>query len=172
MAGRRGVVAVPHDGKRRELRGERVFLPALETMEPAALVCVFPEQGMVWRDAGKGQDAFVVRCAPSAGRCCFLSVDETLVLVRGGMLRSGKVMQLDENFELLPAEEFRKRREPLRYRVDVGYSYRKSFGEKLFLLRLGVYNLVGNPSEEDILNFYSVHWRSNFLPYGSVSFKF
>ncbi len=90
----------------------------------------------------------------------------------GGMLRSGKVMQLDENFELLPAEEFRKRREPLRYRVDVGYSYRKSFGEKLFLLRLGVYNLVGNPSEEDILNFYSVHWRSNFLPYGSVSFKF
>lgn len=90
----------------------------------------------------------------------------------GGMLRSGKVMQLDENFELLPAGEFRKRREPLNYRVDVGYSYRKSFGEKLFLLRLGVYNLVGNPSEEDILNFYSVHWRSNFLPYGSVSFKF
>lgn len=69
------------------------------------------------------------------------------------MLRSGKVMQLNEDFELLPAEEFRKRREPLNYRVDVGYSYRKSLGEKLLLLRLGVYNLVGNPSEEDILNF-------------------
>lgn len=90
----------------------------------------------------------------------------------GGMLRSGKVMQLDENFELLPADEFRKRREPLNYRVDVGYSYRKSFGEKLFLLRLGIYNVVGNPSEEDILNFYSVHWHSNCLPYGSISFKF
>lgn len=90
----------------------------------------------------------------------------------GGTLRSGKVMQLDEDFELLPAEDFRKRREPLNYRVDVGYSYRKSFGEKLLLLRLGVYNLVGNPSEEDILNFYSVHWHSNCLPYGSISFKF
>lgn len=90
----------------------------------------------------------------------------------GGTLRSGKVMQLDEDFELLPAEDFRKRREPLNYRVDVGYSYRKSLGEKLLLLRLGVYNLVGNPSEEDILNFYSVHWHSNCLPYGSISFKF
>jgi hypothetical protein len=61
---------------------------------------------------------------------------------------------------------------PLNYWVDVGYSYRKSFGDKLLLLRLGVYNVVGNPSEEDILSFYSVHWSGNCLPYGSLSFKF
>lgn len=71
----------------------------------------------------------------------------------GGMLRSGKVRFLNEDYEPLPVEDFREKREPLNYRVDVGYSYRKSFGEKLLLLRLGVYNVVGNPSEEDILSF-------------------
>lgn len=90
----------------------------------------------------------------------------------GGMLRSGKVRQLNEDYELLPMDDFRKERDPLNYRVDVGYSYRRSFGEKLFLLRLGIYNVIGNPSEEDVLNFYSVHWHRNFLPYGSISFKF
>ena len=90
----------------------------------------------------------------------------------GGMLRSGKVRFLNEDYEPLSVEEFREKREPLNYRVDVGYSYRKSFGEKLLLLRLGVYNVVGNPSEEDILSFYSVHWSGNCLPYGSLSFKF
>lgn len=90
----------------------------------------------------------------------------------GGMLRSGKVRFLNEDYEPLSVEEFREKREPLNYRVDVGYSYRKSFGDKLLLLRLGVYNVVGNPSEEDILSFYSVHWSGNCLPYGSLSFKF
>ena len=46
------------------------------------------------------------------------------------------------------------------------------YDENLLLLRLGVYNVVGNPSEEDILSFYSVHWSGNCLPYGSLSFKF
>lgn len=46
------------------------------------------------------------------------------------------------------------------------------YDENLLLLRLGVYNVVENPSEEDILSFYSVHWRGNCLPYGSISFKF
>lgn len=69
------------------------------------------------------------------------------------MLRSGKVRFLNEDYEPLSVEEFREKREPLNYRVDVGYSYRKSFGDKLLLLRLGVYNVVGNPSEEDILSF-------------------
>ena len=90
----------------------------------------------------------------------------------GGMLRSRKVRFLNEDYEPLSVDDFREKREPLNYRVDVGYSYRKSFGEKLLLLRLGVYNVVGNPSEEDILSFYSVHWRGNCLPYGSISFKF
>lgn len=55
----------------------------------------------------------------------------------GGMLRSGKVRFLNEDYEPLSVEEFREKREPLNYRVDVGYSYRKSFGDKLLLLRLG-----------------------------------
>lgn len=47
----------------------------------------------------------------------------------GGMMRSGKVIDLDENFDPLPASEFRQHRLPMNYRIDVGYSYRKAFGE-------------------------------------------
>lgn len=90
----------------------------------------------------------------------------------GGMMRSGKIIDLDEWFEPLPEADFRMWREPLHYRVDVGYSYKKSFGEKLLTFRCGLYNVVGNPSEEDVLSFYSVHWHGNCLPYAGISFKF
>lgn len=90
----------------------------------------------------------------------------------GGMMRSGKMLDLDENFDPLPASEFRKQRMPMNYRIDVGYAYRKSFGKKLLSLRLGLYNVLGNPPEEEILSFYSVHWKSNCLPYAGVSFRF
>ena len=49
---------------------------------------------------------------------------------------------------------------------------KRSFGKKLLLVRAGFYNLIGNPSEEDILNFYSVSFNSRIRPYGSISFKF
>mgnify|MGYP000225426543 CR=1 FL=1 len=59
------------------------------------------------------------------------------------------------------------------YRVDASYTYKKEFRTgRLLLFRAGLYNIVGNPPEEEILNFYSVHWHRNCLPYGSISFKF
>lgn len=92
----------------------------------------------------------------------------------GGLLRSGKVLEIDEEtFDPIPVKQFRKKRAPLNYRVDAGYSFKKNFGDdKLLLLRVGLYNIVGNPPEEEILDFYSVHWPYNCLPYGSISFKF
>ena len=88
------------------------------------------------------------------------------------MLHSGKILEMDDNFDPFPVPEFRTHRSPLNYRVDAGYSYRKSFGDKLLALRFGLYNIIGNPSEEEILSYYSVHWKGHCLPYGSISFKF
>ena len=92
----------------------------------------------------------------------------------GGLLRSGKVLEIDEEtFDPYSIEEFRKKRAPLNYRVDAGYCYKQNFGDdKLLLLRVGLYNIVGNPPEEEILDFYSVHWPYNCMPYGSISFRF
>ena len=45
-------------------------------------------------------------------------------------------------------------------------------GGKLLLLRAGLYNIMGNPPEEEILDFYSVHWHRHCMPYAGVSFKF
>lgn len=91
----------------------------------------------------------------------------------GGTIHSGRVIEVDEFMDPLPADQFRTEREPTHYRLDAGYSYRKDLGaDKLLLLRLGLYNIVGNPPEEEVLSYYSVHWYGNCLPYASVSFKF
>ena len=90
----------------------------------------------------------------------------------GAQLHSGRIMDVDEWLDPLPAEQFRSVRRPLGYRVDVGYSYKRDFGGNLLLLRCGLYNVLGNPSEKEVLNFYSVYWHSNCLPYASISFRF
>ncbi len=90
----------------------------------------------------------------------------------GGMMRSGKVLEFGDDFNTQPEDQFRTVREPLVYRVDVGYSFEKSFGNKLLALRCGLYNVIGRPSDEDLLSFYSAIWHGNCLPYASISFKF
>lgn len=89
----------------------------------------------------------------------------------GGQLHSGRI--IDNYMDEQTGENlFRSKRENLKYRIDIGYAYKRSFGKKLLLVRAGFYNLIGNPSEEDILNFYSVSFNSRIRPYGSISFKF
>ncbi len=90
----------------------------------------------------------------------------------GGAVRSGRITDWNEDLDPVPVSQFRTQREPLNYRADIGYSYVKPFGDKLLSLRFGLYNVVGNPPEEEILDFYSVHWSNNCLPYGSISFRF
>lgn len=48
----------------------------------------------------------------------------------GGLVRSGKVTDLDQNFDPLPQEDFRKVREPMNYRVDASYTYKKNSGQE------------------------------------------
>ena len=88
------------------------------------------------------------------------------------MFSSGRVKDADEGFGPLPENSFRGSREVMRYRVDAGYTYKRDFGGKLLLLRAGLYNIMGNPPEEEILDFYSVHWQRHCMPYAGVSFKF
>lgn len=90
----------------------------------------------------------------------------------GGTLHSGKVIGYDEWGDTPPEEQFRKNRQSLRYRIDAGYTYQKNWGDKLLAFKAGLYNIIGNPAEEDILMYYSVHWTGNCLPYGSISFRF
>lgn len=101
----------------------------------------------------------------------FLQARYTLHFSVGGLVHSGKIIDMDD-WEPVDAANFRKLRRPLNYRVDIGYSYRREFQKSLLLFRCGLYNVIGNPTEEDLLNFYSVSWGNGCLPYGSISFKF
>ena len=122
-------------------------------------------------DRGKLPSLYDIPHQLGAALSCQIGRHSSLSL--GGTVRSGRIIELDEFLDPLPANRFRTERERTRYRLDAGYSFRKDFGaDKLLLLRLGLYNIVGNPSEEEVLSYYSVHWYGNCLPYASVSFKF
>lgn len=75
----------------------------------------------------------------------------------------------DDEFRI---DDFRRHRFPFNYRIDAGYTFRKDFGDKQLFLRCGLYNILGNPPEEDIIYFYTVHWSGNCMPYAGVSFRF
>ena len=123
------------------------------------------------KDKGKLPSAYDIPHQAGASLSYQLTSHSTLSV--GGSVHSGKVIEVDEFLDPLPADQFRTDRQPTNYRLDAGYSYRKDFGKnRLLLLRLGLYNIAGNPSEEEILSYYSVHWYRNCLPYASVSFKF
>ena len=122
-------------------------------------------------DRGKLPSLYDIPHQLGAALSCQIGRHSSLSL--GGTVRSGRIIELDEFLDPLPADRFRTEREHTRYRLDAGYSFRKDFGaDKLLLFRLGLYNIVGNPSEEEVLSYYSVHWYGNCLPYASVSFKF
>ena len=99
-------------------------------------------------------------------------ISKSSSLSLGCIAKSGRIKVSDHWFESDKNLGFRKTRGEFNYRIDVGYTFRKDFGDKLLLFRCGLYNLLGNPPEEDIVDFYSVHLSKNCLPYGSISFKF
>lgn len=90
----------------------------------------------------------------------------------GCIMKSGRIKVADNWFESDKEIGFRKTRGVFNYRIDAGYTFQKDFNSKLLVFRCGLYNILGNPPEEDVIDFYSVHISKNCFPYGSVSFKF
>lgn len=92
----------------------------------------------------------------------------------GTFLQSGKIKSVNEEDELLPIEQFRSQRENVNYRLDASYNYTKVFKgrDARLMFRIGLYNIIGNPSEEDAISMYSINFDNHCLPYGSISFKF
>lgn len=90
----------------------------------------------------------------------------------GGEIRSGRVHDMDEDQDFFNLEDFRRYREPLMYRLDAGYGYQRMFKKALLVFRVGLYNIVGNPPEEEIQYFYFVNYYRHCLPYATISFKF
>ncbi|MGL5787395.1 MAG: TonB-dependent receptor [Bacteroidales bacterium] len=92
----------------------------------------------------------------------------------GALMRSGRMIGNLYDFDILPAEYFRRIRMPFNYRIDASYTYIKELKKPAakILLRVGLYNILGNPSYEDIMDFYTVVFHQHCLPYGSISVKF
>lgn len=90
----------------------------------------------------------------------------------GGVLKSGRVIGNADDVIIVSAEKFRRQRYPFNYRLDVSYSYYKQFNGAKLLLRVGLYNIVGNPRPEDLMGFYPLVFQRHCLPYWAVSIKF
>lgn len=100
------------------------------------------------------------------------NINKRSALSLGCLAKSGKVIVDDYWIDDFKIDKFRRNRFPFNYRIDAGYTFRKDFGDKQLFLRCGLYNILGNPPEEDIIYFYTVHWSGNCMPYAGVSFRF
>ena len=87
-------------------------------------------------------------------------------------MHSGRILGESWDEDGFQLSGFRSLRDPLRYRLDASYSWRKEFRRSKLLLRAGLYNIVGNPSEEDMFFYFSVKIRNHCVPFGTVTFRF
>lgn len=91
----------------------------------------------------------------------------------GGNIHSGKIAY-DSFYGNTnnTKETFRKDREPTRYRLDVSYSYRKEFKKSKIFVKMGIYNLLGNPSKQDLYYNFSYKLSHGIVPFAAITFKF
>lgn len=92
----------------------------------------------------------------------------------GGLLQSGRMMDMDDTAEVLSLDQFRYHRRSMNFRVDAGYTYQHEFAPQgiKMLLRVGLYNIVGNPPQEDFIDFFSTSFRRHCMPFGAITVKF
>ena len=107
-------------------------------------------------------------CATSyrTGNYSYLSV--------GGYIKSGTLENiLDDDFSSLQILKGRKRQH-MNYRLDLNFSSSKSTkNQRLkFSYKIGLYNILGNPKKNEIIDLYSVNTDKHCLPYFSVNLKF
>ncbi len=111
----------------------------------------------------------VMKCALS------YKTSEVSTFSAGIRLHSGRIIGINE-FLFDGKEEtdrgFRSMRHPFGYRIDAGYTFVKQFKKARLMLRTGLYNIIGNPTDEDFINFYSINIGKHCIPYGAVSWKF
>jgi len=91
----------------------------------------------------------------------------------GGTVYSGKFpydsFYGDANNRL---ETFRTQRDPTRYRIDASYDLRKEFKRSKFFLRFGLYNILGNPSKDELSFNFSYKLSGGCIPFGAITYKF
>ena len=91
----------------------------------------------------------------------------------GGTVYSGKFpydsFYGDANNRL---ETFRTQRDPTRYRIDASYDFRKEFKHSKFFLRFGLYNILGNPSKDELSFNFSYKLSGGCIPFGAITYKF
>ena len=110
----------------------------------------------------------IFRCATSymVGKNSFLSL--------GGYAKSGTLANVYNEEEKISGEFISNRqRRKFNYRLDLNYS--SSMTSKhhrlKFSYKVGLYNIIGNPKENEVIDLYSIETKKHCLPYFSLNLK-
>lgn len=92
----------------------------------------------------------------------------------GAFLQSGRIRETNDDYIYYTDDDFRAIRRKTNYRIDAAYNYIKAYkdSDRKLMFRIGLYNIIGNPTEEDYINLYSINIGKHCLPFGSISIKF
>lgn len=92
----------------------------------------------------------------------------------GFLAQSGRMTDYDYDAEGITVDQFRTKRRNSNFRIDAAYNFVKTFkrSHTRLLLRAGLYNILGNPPEEDFINMFSSYPPKHCMPFGCISFRF
>ena len=92
----------------------------------------------------------------------------------GGYVKSGTLVnvyndQRDISGEFISNRERRK----FNYRLDLNFSSSiQPKGHRLkFSYKVGLYNIIGNPKENEVIDLYSIETKKHCLPYFTLNLK-
>ena len=108
-------------------------------------------------------------CATSymVGKDSFLSL--------GGYIKSGSLYNVYNEEENISGQFILHReRRKINYRLDANFSGSITPQKQhlKFSYKVGLYNIIGNPKEDEIIDLYSIDTKKHCLPYFSLNIKF
>ena len=110
----------------------------------------------------------ILHCAAS------YSVGNNSFLSLGGYVKSGTLVNVyNDDEDMSPEFISNRQRRKFNYRLDLNYSSSiTSKNHRLkFSYKVGLYNIIGNPKENEVIDLFSIETKKHCLPYFSMNVK-
>lgn len=102
-------------------------------------------------------------------------INKKTIITMGGYIQSGTLVDIFYVDNNVPDKisSYRKR-DRLNYRLDFNYTgfFISEYERFRLSYKIGLYNIVGNPKEKEIIDLYSIETRKHCLPYFTLNLKF
>ena len=101
-------------------------------------------------------------------------INDKSLITLGGYIKSGMLENIFSDYDSYSGLIDRRERRKFNYRADMNFSSSKSLNNRGVTLfyKLGLYNIIGRPKENEIIDLYTLETKKHCLQYFSLKLKF